>query len=55
MKLKELNDFVPFCLFLVFWSNSHRGCLLDGALIREGHLIQQKASVQKKHLNVVQN
>ena len=29
-KLNELNDFsAPFCKFLMFWSNSHWGHLLD--------------------------
>ena len=28
-KLNELKDFAAFCSFLVFWSNSQRGRLLE--------------------------
>ena len=28
-KLNKLNDFAPLCYFLIFWSNSHRGPLLE--------------------------
>ena len=27
--IKQETDFAPFCSFLVFWSNSQRGRLLD--------------------------
>ena len=35
-KLNESDDFASFCLFLVFWSNSHRGRLLGRGSIRQG-------------------
>ena len=41
-KVNGSNDFASFCLFLVFWSNFHRGRLLDRErffFFREGRLM----------------
>ena len=40
-KHSELNNFAPFCEFLVFWTNSHKGRLLARreAFFRNGRLI----------------